>query len=55
MGDFYGNPYGIYDGYEGIGIVIEMLNTWVLLEDCSLVEVSGIGLCIEWELVGINK
>ena len=53
MGDFYGNPYGIYDGYEGIGI--EMLNTWVLLEDCSLVEVSGIGLCIEWELVGINK
>ena len=49
MGDFYGNPYGIYDGYEGIGI--EMLNTWVLLEDCSLVEVSGIGLCIEWELV----
>ena len=44
MGDFYGNPYGIYDGYEGIGI--EMLNTWVLLEDCSLVEVSGIRLCI---------
>ena len=44
MGDFYGNPYCIYDGYEGIGI--EMLNTWVLLEDCSLVEVSGIRLCI---------
>ena len=27
MGDFYGNPYSIYDGYEGIGIVIEILNT----------------------------